>query len=328
MESHSAKKAKAAHSIEVHVPAPQISRVSHPLTKLSPQTSARTPAHVAAMVGSDSIILPTSLRGEDTTPVAEGESIMIQVSKQHSVQEDENDTTLPCQSTPQLPQNLPATTTELQTTPSSDLSDFPEEEVHLIATSPPSPLKYEIPPEYSLGSQPAASSLVSPPESTHTDTERTPPAVVALSTSTETAKATTTTPSALSTVSSNTSRQSSRRAKTIQRYTPESGTVRRASSGSIPAQIYTGSISGSSLSDGLSMSGSPILQSYPATPTTGKRRGSFLENNGNKRRGSSALLSMAGSPTTAEDEESLRLIRELQAQDYGLRRRTGGKSGT
>ena len=312
------------------MPAPQISRISQPLTKLSPQTSAQTPANVATLVGSDSIILPNSLRGGDTTLVAEGESITIQVSKQQSIQEDENDTTLPSQSTRQALQNLPATTTELQTTPnpSSELSDFPEEEVHLIATSPPSPVKFEIPPEYSLGSQPAASSLVSPPESTHTDTERTPPAVVALSTSTETANATTTTPSALSIVSSNTSRQSSRRAKTIQRYTPDSGTVRRASSGSIPAQIYTGSISGSSLSDGLSMSGSPTLQSYPTTPTTGKRRGSFLENSGNKRRGSSALLSMAGSPTTAEDEESLRLIRELQAQDYGLRRRTGGKPGT
>ena len=136
---------------------------------------------------------------------------------------------------------------QLKTQPSMEHLD-PPEVVHLVTTSP---LKHypDVPP---------AASLVSPPASTHTDNESTPPA-----------------PSSSSSVKD--FRQSSRQAnKTAQRYTPESGPARRASTTS--------------------------LRSLAGLETAKKGR----------------------KESWGEDEESLALIRSLQAEEYGLRRRGRG----
>lgn len=83
----------------------------------------------------------------------------------------------------------------------------------------------------------------------------------------------------------------------MQHYTPESGSVRRASSSSVG--IARGL---------LRESESPVIG-------TSKRSGSVLVGEAKKGR-----KSRVGSEIEA-DEESMRLIRELQAQDMGLRRR-------
>ncbi|MCJ1437951.1 JmjC domain-containing histone demethylation protein 1 [Xylographa pallens] len=174
--------------------------------------------------------------------------------------------------------------------PSSPPNLTMEDEVHLIATSPLSDLKFEADYEHPILSsdpsfqQPSASTLVSPPASTHNTDEETPHAV---------SKAQNITPSA----TSSSSRHSSRPANTTQHYTPESGSVRRASSSSVG--IATGL---------LREGGSPI-------GGTSRRSGSVLAGEAKKGR-----KSRVGSEIEA-DEESMRLIRELQAQDMGLRRR-------
>ena len=151
----------------------------------------------------------------------------------------------------------------------------PEDEVNLIATSPLSDVKCE-PPSHDLHAvPPLASSLASPPESTHTDTG-TPPATVKLKGFTPP-------------TTSASSRQSSHPAKQQEtRYTPESEILRRPSTSSGGAGF-------------LRDSHSPTISIVPSVGST--RR---------KSRTSSAIDA---------DEESLRLIRELQAQDLGLRRR-------
>ena len=157
----------------------------------------------------------------------------------------------------------------------------PEDEVNLIATSPLSDLKFEPDCDTTLHSssqnfpQPPASSLVSPPASAHTDAEQTPPAATRPKNMTPSATA-------------SSSRQSSRPAKTVQRYTPESGSPRREST------ISHERGSGSPTVVGGMMTGSASVQKR-----TKSRMGSEIE----------------------ADEESMRLIRELQAQDMGLRRR-------
>ena len=158
----------------------------------------------------------------------------------------------------------------------------PEDEVNLIATSPLSEMKYEPEVEESpiasstKAAQQVATSLVSPPESTHTDAEKTPPA---------TAKA----KGVASPGTSASSRHSSRPAKQAQRYTPESGTVRRASTSS--AGVAFGRESGS--------------------PTTSV---------GTSGTSHKKMKSRMNSEIEA-DEESLKLIRALQAEELGLRRR-------
>lgn len=148
----------------------------------------------------------------------------------------------------------------------------PPEEVQLIATFPLSPLKLEED-FLIISDQPAASSLVSPPASLHTDNGSPPPP----------APSTSDTTGSISSVS--TTRQSSRHAKTVQRYTPESGPARRASSSSMGGQTAR-------------ESASPVV----------------------RKKGRMASEAVAVAVT---DEESLALIRELQAQEYGLRRRRG-----
>ena len=152
----------------------------------------------------------------------------------------------------------------------------PEDEVNLIATSPLSDVKCE-----PLGDDvhivpTVASSLVSPPDSTHADAEQhTPPAplkVIGFTPPTTSAS----------------SRQSSHPAKHQgPRYTPESGPIRRPSSSS---------------------GGAFTRESNSPTISVGAGVGSHKR----KSRTNSVIEA---------DEESLKLIRELQAQDLGLRRR-------
>lgn len=94
---------------------------------------------------------------------------------------------------------------------------------------------------------------------------------------------------------SSSSRHSSRANKTVQRYTPESGSVRRNSS-----------VSAGKMRE----SGSPVLRSAV------KGEGGAAQKKGKSRRESEGVGDA--------DEESMRLIRELQAQDMGLRRRARG----
>jgi F-box and leucine-rich repeat protein 10/11 len=143
-------------------------------------------------------------------------------------------------------------------------------------TSPLAELKCEPEVEGLNSSQPLASSLVSPPDSTHAGGEQTPPA---------TGKIKGFTPP----TTSASSRHSSRPAKVAARFTPESGTVRRPSS--------------SSAGGAFSRESTSPTTSLPTSATSHKR---------SKSRAQSEIEA---------DEESLRLIRELQAADLGLRRR-------
>ena len=125
--------------------------------------------------------------------------------------------------------------------------------------------------------QPAAS-LVSPPASLHNDTGNSPTADVDW------------------TRSRTSSRQSSRQQKQMQqqRYTPESGPMRRASSSSYSGNNTAEHGEPQPLQESaITIGTSPIERANHAGPTS--------EN--------------------IADEESLRLIKEIQAQEYGLRRR-------
>lgn len=119
------------------------------------------------------------------------------------------------------------------------------------------------------GFEPPASSLVSPPASSHDDAGISP----------INAHAEWNSP----TVSS---RHSSSQPKQMQRYTPESGSLRRASS-----SLYS--------ENAQDKTASPVMVDLSAEQKPKARLGS--EN--------------------VADEESMRLIKELQAEEYGLRRR-------
>ena len=123
--------------------------------------------------------------------------------------------------------------------------------------------------------EPPASSLVSPPASSHDDAGISPINVHAEWKS--------------STVSSSSSRHSSSQPKQMQRYTPESGSMRRASSSSYSENAQE-------------KAASPVTADLSSDQKPKARPGS--EN-------------MA-------DEESMRLIKELQAEEYSLRRRGRG----
>lgn len=120
--------------------------------------------------------------------------------------------------------------------------------------------------------EPQASSLVSPPASSHDDAGVSPINAHAEWKS--------------STVSS---RHSSSQPKQTQRYTPESGSIRRASSSSY----------------------SEKAQEKPASPVMADL------SSDQKPKVRSGSENMA-------DEESMRLIKELQAEEYGLRKRGRG----
>ncbi len=117
--------------------------------------------------------------------------------------------------------------------------------------------------------EPPASSLVSPPASSHDDAGISPISANAGWKS--------------STVSS---RHSSSQPKHMQRYTPESGSMRRASSSSYGENA----------------------QERPTSPVTADLSS---DQKPKARTGSESIA----------DEESMRLIKELQAEEYGLRRR-------
>ena len=158
-----------------------------------------------------------------------------------------------------------------------------EDHIHLMSDSSPSSQKASLEMEapfleqHSSVEQPAAS-LVSPPASAHDDAEKSPVASQ---------------PSNLG--SSTSSRHSSRHPKQVQRYTPESGPARRASSSSF-GEVGVGKNTAAVVK---------VLNvrtdfETPRTPRDVKAN---------------------FSPEVAADEESLKLIKELQAQEHGLRRR-------
>lgn len=132
--------------------------------------------------------------------------------------------------------------------------------------------------------QPAASSLVSPPASAHDDAEKSPPDYE----------------NPNPTPSSSSSRHSSRHQKHVQRYTPESGSARRASSSS----VGDGG-GGKNVTAMISLLNTNI-KVQPETPRDSRDHGQFKADS---------------SPEVLTDEASLKLIKELQAQEYGLRRR-------
>ena len=126
--------------------------------------------------------------------------------------------------------------------------------------------------------QPAASSLVSPPASSHDDVGKSPlPSQAEL------------------TPSTSSSRHSSRHPKQVRRYTPESGPARRTSSSSVGEANAGKSIVGDI--------GQPTIPTSPMFSSS--RRQSKVD----------------GGLDIVADEESLKLIKELQAEEHGLRRR-------
>lgn len=126
--------------------------------------------------------------------------------------------------------------------------------------------------------QPAASSLVSPPASSHDDNGKSPP------------------PSQTElTPSTSSSRHSSRYPKQVQRYTPESGPARRTSSSSA-----------GEANAGKSASAARVQLTIETLPVVAVSR---RENR------------IDGVQEIVPDEESLKLIKELQAEEHGLRRR-------
>ncbi|KAL8737065.1 MAG: hypothetical protein Q9181_002050 [Wetmoreana brouardii] len=190
------------------------------------------------------------------------------------------------------PKNLtPPSAPEQEANKSQDTIQEADEVTQAVSSTPLDDLKHNIPTDLPENdptfSQPAASSLVSPPESAHDETEQ-PPVSGELD------------PKAPYS-SGPTSRQSSRHPTTQsqQRFTPESGLTRRDSSNS----IHFGA------------EASPTADEVK-TPTT-----SFpLVLDSTQKRAKARLGSEIGA-----DEESLALIRKLQAEEYGLRRR--GKGG-
>lgn len=165
----------------------------------------------------------------------------------------------------------------------SEQADAVEDEIQLVATSPAPNLKLEtdlVPSTLRSNGAPHNqdfSALVSPPDSSHTDAETSPSSS-----------------KAQQTPSNSTSRRSSEQPKRPQRYTPESGIARRASSSTQGALA-----SGKSASPRISLP--PTLGEVSNKAKRGKAR--------------------ASSGEASADGESLKLIRELAAQDLGLRKR-------
>ena len=181
-----------------------------------------------------------------------------------------------------------------------------------------------------------ASSLVSPPASTSDDAGHSPPAGNE-----------TWTPSIFS------SRQSSRQPKQIhlqQRNTPESGLVRRASTSScgentVQKEVGTGtsptvtepSASNEQLtqqSSGADTVAEPSVFKFQYQPNRSEQLAQVPHVSPNLHGSTPPTQHPKSSPfvrstsvnarSMQEDEESLKLIKELQAQDYGLRRRGVG----
>lgn len=195
------------------------------------------------------------------------------------------------------------------TVPEISSLDIPErvlecepDEVH-VTCSPTVTVKKDFPIDPALEhmsssfSVPAAS-LVSPPASSHADASGTP-----LS------------PSASS------SRHSSRHPKQIQRYTPESA-PRGASSSSVDDTLPTND-GGSLVSEAIALGKetSPITTNSSNGEDDEKAELTQTMAGGHERKVEATIRRSRGSMDGIADEESRKLIKELQAQDYGLRRR-------
>ncbi|KAI4283589.1 MAG: hypothetical protein L6R38_002073 [Xanthoria sp. 2 TBL-2021] len=171
---------------------------------------------------------------------------------------------------------------ELQTNAVRSIESPKRDAMQQTSVTPINVLKHEMPSVQLESSdsfgQPAASSLVSPPASSHEDSEQPNPVG-----------------EPKRTYSGSSSRHSSRHRQT-QRFTPESGPTRRDSSSSVVVNTPAVEDKWSSTSPSVSSG-----QALDAAQTQSKAR---LQSE------------------TLADEESLKLIRALQAQDYGLRRRS------
>lgn len=166
--------------------------------------------------------------------------------------------------------------------------DLDDKQVPISDASPTSnkdTLAIEVPLDQNPSTeQPAASSLVSPPASAHGDAEKSPPDRENMN----------------PTPSSSSSRHSSRHQKHVQQHTPESGTARRASSSSI------GDGGGEKNVAAMISLLNTNIKVQLETPRDPRDHGQFKADS---------------SPEIVTDEASLKLIKELQAQEYGLRRR-------
>ena len=272
---------------------------------MDPETPSRAPlqqAPTANMVGAPTAVMIQPSSGAETYPsdqddmmlapfdqtqAAAGHHLNPQLEQIQSFQRDESTS------------NPPAPAARSCTTfPEKVLQEFfqeapenPQENIQTVP-SPTSSMKIDYPIDPALEhmsssfSVPAAS-LVSPPASLHADVGRTPPSPYATS-----------------------SRHSSQHPKQLQGYTPESGPRRDSSSSvdELPTTSNDGR-AGSSVSEAVAMG----KDTSPMTTisTTGDDEPK-LEVPRRKSR---------GSIDNGADEESLKLIKELQAQDYGLRRR-------
>ncbi|KAL8927365.1 MAG: hypothetical protein Q9172_001363 [Xanthocarpia lactea] len=177
---------------------------------------------------------------------------------------------------------------EIQANAESSSESPRPETMQQTSITPVEPLKHEMPIQLeSSGSfgQPGASCLVSPPASSHEDSEQ--------PNQTENPKPI---------YSGSSSRHSSRHGQT-QRFTPESGPARRESSSSSSAAMVDTLAAGDKSSNTASLS--PILsEEQQAVDSAQQKR-----------------MKARAHSDTVPDEESFKLIRALQAQDYGLRRR-------
>ena len=164
--------------------------------------------------------------------------------------------------------------------------DDAQDEVQLVrAASTPSEAEAEtqVRPEHEESfEKAAASSLVSPPPSSHNGGENASPSTEESSPS-----------------SASSSRHSLGEMKRIQRNTPESGPARRASS---------------SVASEAPVDEAAVEDATPVAAAAAQSPSVVVEPDPKQVR------ARLGSESVA-DKESLRLIKELQAQDYGLRRR-------
>lgn len=161
-----------------------------------------------------------------------------------------------------------------------------EQENQAITLTPPKLPKYHHSTQLSNTTtfdEPAASSLVSPPESSHEGESEQPVPP--------------TDPTKPTTCSESSSRHSSRHPTQAQRFTPESGLARRDSSSSMLVRENT--------------SPAEVIKLPTTSPISGQ-----APDPAQKR----MMKARLGSEVEA-DEESLKLIKALQAEDYGLRRR-------
>ncbi|KAL8727310.1 MAG: hypothetical protein Q9166_006141 [cf. Caloplaca sp. 2 TL-2023] len=172
--------------------------------------------------------------------------------------------------------------TEVQTDAQGSIENPGHAAIEQVTATPTNAFRYEMTAHVDSGGNfghPAASSLVSPPASSHDESEQPNTAAEAKLTYSEIS-----------------SRHSSRHPAQTQRFTPESGPTRRDSSSSVVVDTLAAAAT-------KSLGTSSPVSTGQAPDSAQKRMKATLHSE------------------TVADEESLKLIRTLQAQDYGLRRR-------